>query len=665
MSFDRLSRARGTTLLAWSLVAFIAASVVATVILHPLNGGSGTTVWWATNVVDAFILGVAGVVLVSRRSSNPLGWLFLVGAVGQGLTGAGREWLLFSQATSSHRLAGGVWAGWIGTWAYVPAFLTLPLALLVLPDGQLLSRRWRWLLGVVAASGLVLSVGLATSLGPLDESLPEVVNPVGMRLGGAAETAVNWSMNVLMLALLAAIASLVLRYRRAEPDARPALKWVVIGGSIQGIELLYETGPWPNGLGPVVGPIAVVLFATTVVVTVLRYRVDQIDSVVSRSASWATLTGGLVLGYLAVVGALDEALTHVGASVVATALVAVAFAPARSWLQRGADRLVFGHRRDPYAALSALSGQLADGFASTSLLEAAAQGVASAMRLPYVAVASGGGDCGEVGARPERVHVVALEVRGEIVGHLTVGTGPARELTRSDARILGDLSRQVALAVAAVKTNDDLVRSRQALVTAREEERFRIHRDLHDGLGPSLAAVSMKVEAARSLVPDRPDEAVELLGRLKGEVRATIDDVRRVVYHLRPPALDELGLGPALIEASAALSYGCVLVHVDVPADIGPLPPAVEVAAYHIATEGLTNVARHAGATHAWLRLVRNGALEVTVDDDGGGLPVNWQLGVGTQSMRDRADELGGSCTIGRSPAGGTRVTAVLPTDAP
>ncbi len=619
--------------------------------------------WWATNVVEACILGFAGLVLAYRRPANPLGWLFLVGALGQGATGAGREWLLFSQATASRPLAGGAWAGWVGTWGYGPAIVIAVVALMALPDGRLLSNRWRWVVGLVAGAGLVQTLASATWPGPLDDSLPAVVNPLGVHLGRGAEKVVNLSSYAFELGVVLAVVSLALRYRRAAREERPQLRWVVLAGAVAGGELFYEVGPWPKGLGPIVGPMANILFTTALVVTALRFRLEQVDLVVSRTVAWVVLTGGLVLGYLAVVGALDEALNHLGASVVATALVAVAFAPARTSLQRAAERLVFGHRDDPYVALSDLGERLALGFGSSALLEAAALGVASALRLPYVAVTTAGGGRGEVGFRPERVRVVELEVGGESVGGLTVGTGPARELSSRDTRILEDLCRQVALAVAALETRDDLARSRQALVAAREEERYRIRRDLHDGLGPSLAAVSMKVEAARALVAGRPEEAERLLGRLKGEVRATIDDVRRVVYDLRPPALDELGLAPALVEASASLSYGSVRVHVNVPEEVGPLPPAVEVAAYHIATEGLTNVARHAGAANAWLRLVRNGALEITVDDDGRGLPAGWRPGVGTASMRARAVELGGTCTIGPSPSGGTRVEAVLPTE--
>jgi signal transduction histidine kinase len=205
-------------------------------------------------------------------------------------------------------------------------------------------------------------------------------------------------------------------------------------------------------------------------------------------------------------------------------------------------------------------------------------------------------------------------------------------------------------------------------VTAREEERRRLRRDLHDGLGPALAAIAVRSDAARPAVEEDPEVAREALEQIGAEARAALADVRRLVHDLRPPALDELGLARAL--AGQAQRFApAVRVEVDAP-DLGPLPAAVEVAAYRIVGEALANVVRHSGAATAGVR-VRRGTgedgdvLEVEVVDDGRGLEPDRNAGVGLASMRERAAELGGSCEIAARPEGGTRVRARLPLPAP
>jgi signal transduction histidine kinase len=232
----------------------------------------------------------------------------------------------------------------------------------------------------------------------------------------------------------------------------------------------------------------------------------------------------------------------------------------------------------------------------------------------------------------------------------------------------------VAAVVHAVAASQALQRSREALVTAREEERRRVRRDLHDGLGPALAAVQMKVEGARVLLARDPEGADRVLAQLTGEVHTTISDVRRLVHDLRPPALDELGLVHAVAEQADAFSGpvdggGRLQVEVASPEPLPELPAAVEVAAYRIICEGLTNVVRHARAAACRVTLdVDDGALLVVVDDDGTGVSVGDRPGLGLRSMGERATELGGACRLSRSPMGGTRVWARLPiaaTDGP
>ena len=209
----------------------------------------------------------------------------------------------------------------------------------------------------------------------------------------------------------------------------------------------------------------------------------------------------------------------------------------------------------------------------------------------------------------------------------------------------------------------DLQRSRERLVTTREEERRRLRRDLHDGVGPQLAALMLELETASDLVSDHP-EASALMAKLSGRVRETVSDVRRSVHALRPPALDELGLIGAIREGAARYGRGGLRLSVEAPEELPTLPAAVEVAAYRIAQEATTNVVRHAEASNCWVRIALDedaGVLRLEVEDDGRGIRENDKAGVGMSSMRERAEELGGRCSVEPSAKGGALISALLP----
>ena len=269
-------------------------------------------------------------------------------------------------------------------------------------------------------------------------------------------------------------------------------------------------------------------------------------------------------------------------------------------------------------------------------------------------------------------------VRGAVPGVLTaVAIGLAvllpvrgRLQRRVDRLFYGDrgapydaLARLGRRVEEAADTESALDASRADLVTMREEERRRLRRDLHDGLGPTLAGLTLGLDTARALSLGQP-ELHELLGRLKAETQRAVTDVRRVVYGLRPPALDELGLAGALYEEIMRLQCQAPALQVTVEAvgtGLADLPAAVEVACYRIVTEALTNVARHARATRCVVRIGLDHGLDVEVCDDGVGLPEGWRTGVGIASMRERVAELGGDLVIEPSLPRGTRIAACLP----
>jgi signal transduction histidine kinase len=254
---------------------------------------------------------------------------------------------------------------------------------------------------------------------------------------------------------------------------------------------------------------------------------------------------------------------------------------------------------------------------------------------------------------------------GEPVGTLVIGARAHSEaLGDGDRRLLEDFARHAAAAVSAIALSSEVQRSRERLVTAREEERRRLSGDLHDGLGPTLAGAMLMIEAARGMVARDPAAVEKLLDRVAASLETTVADVRRLVYGLRPPALDQLGLVEAIRQQAAALSAGGeqqIACEVVAPDPMPPLPAAVEVAVFRIAQEALTNVARHAHARNASVRIAVDGTLELEIRDDGRGLPDDRHAGVGLISMRERTAELGGSFELGTVPGGGTRLTVQLP----
>jgi signal transduction histidine kinase len=261
-----------------------------------------------------------------------------------------------------------------------------------------------------------------------------------------------------------------------------------------------------------------------------------------------------------------------------------------------------------------------------------------------------------------------LSYRGAPVGTLRVAPAPGDPPRAADRRLLADLVRQAGVAAHAVGRTEDLQRGRERLVAAREEERRRLRRDLHDGLGPVLGGLTLKLDAVRRLLRTDPDRAEDVVRGAKADVAGAMADVRRLVHDLRPPALDEFGLAGALEQQAERFrrpgAGEGLRVDVEV-GDVGGLPAAVEVAAYRIVSEALTNVLKHAGAGSCVVRVERrDGDLVVEVADDGRGVAADSPMGVGLLSMEERAAELGGSCRVTARPGGGTMVRAVLPTRA-
>jgi signal transduction histidine kinase len=411
-------------------------------------------------------------------------------------------------------------------------------------------------------------------------------------------------------------------------------------------------------------------FPVLVAASIIRHGAFDIDVVIRRSLVYGGLTLGVVSTY-AITAALLSAVLGSGSgfasSLVATGIAAIGALPLRDALQRATGRLVYGDRDEPVRAIRRL-GERLDLVADPALLpRAVVDSVADALRLPYVALELGTGTTARIVAERGSPRAGSVDrpltVQGRTVGRLLVANRDAAEpLSPADLRLLDDLCRQVAVAADAARLTDDLRASRERIVTAREEERRRLRRDLHDGLGPALAGIGLRAEAVQTLLVEDHEAAARLLAELHGETTHAVAEVRRLVDGLRPPAIDEFGLLGALrLAADRLRTPGGPTIEARVDVTLPALPAAVEVAAYRIALEALTNAIRHGAATAILLRIEIGADLRVVVEDDGRGFTVERGSGVGLASMHERAAELGGRLTVTSRPGGGSRVEAVLP----
>ncbi len=491
------------------------------------------------------------------------------------------------------------------------------------------------------------------------------------------------------------VSAQVYQYRRmGDPTQRQQAKWVILGisGAICGFLLVVLLGmfaPTNNALMEMLGNtviyVCMCLIPLSILLSILRYRLWDIDVLIHRALVYGALSLCVLAIYVVVVGYFSVALglgSSPVISLLATAAVAIAVFPLSQRLQRGVSRLLYGQRDDPYAVLARLGARMEDTLEPEATLHAFVETVAQALRLPYVAITLRGVSANEeapavaagYGEAPTAALPLPLTYQHEIVGELVLAQrSPGEDFSTADRALLATLARQAGVAAHAVQLTAALRRSREELVTAREEERRRLRRDLHDGLGPTLAALNLQAGAIRNEIARDPAAAMAQMDELRADLRAAAQDVRRLVYGLRPPALDELGLAGAVRQLGAqyrasdeerAGARGAATtpeILIEAPAEIEPLPAAVEVAAYRIAQEALNNVVKHAQAHRCVVEFVITDGLDIRVTDDGMGLPRVLQAGVGFASMRERAVELGGSCEVTRIPTGGTRVLARLP----
>jgi signal transduction histidine kinase len=606
---------------------------------------------------------VPGLLLVRARPRSLLGWLALGEALLFAAAGLGEQWTRRAAHPAGADIA---WAAWVTD--RFSAFLAVGvwLVLLLLPDGRLPTRRWRPVVGTILAVQCLALVAFAavrgTAAGPesdLPAAVRSVPNPIGVLPPAVGEWLDGSDTLLLQLPLLICLAAYVVRLRRAAPDERVRVVGVLLAAST--FVLLVVIGhAWLPQVGAGLDVLAGALLATELTVTVLGRRAQVIAGLVGQAfviTVLAAAVGGLVVAVDAALGAWGRSLPPFGIAVLA-GCATLAVHPLRTRLSRGVDRLLHGDLRDPYLALQRLADRVHPAPTVDAVLEGLAGAVAASLRVPW-ACASAGTHTGEWGSRRGTGNeaVADLAFGATSVGTIAVADGAGRRLHADERRLLVDLGRHGGVAVQAVLLTDAVRSGRARLVVAREDERRRLRRDLHDDVGPTLAGIAMQLGTVRSSLRNDPETA-ERLGLLQEAARTALDTVRRVAHGLRPPALDELGLVGALRQLGDSLGLDA---RIACP-DPVRLPAAVEVAAYRIGAEALHNVARHAGTASVEVSVRSDGeTLVLRIRDLGSGTAPGSPAGVGTLAMQERVDELGGTLRIDSTPGRGTTVEARLP----
>ena len=515
--------------------------------------------------------------------------------------------------------------------------------------------------------------------------------PIGLYLSPANLFNIETPLTVLagfgyFIFIIIGVYAQIFRYRHVSTlQERQQTKWFIFGMLVWLVFSIFVSipyiilqnaptdapQPWWSPLSQLGWFISLMLLPLSFTIAIMRYRLWDIDLLISRALVYGVLTAVIIGLYILLVGGFSQLFQSSGnlfVSLLATGLIAVLVQPLREHLQRVVNRLVYGERDNPISILTKLGERLEATVAPESILPTIVESISHALRLPYVAVMLKeenefvlAAECGAKSASNLTCELFSLNYQTEPVGQILVSRRAGEDsFTADEMTLLQNIARQVAVAAYAIQVTRDLQRSRERLVTAREEERRRLRRDLHDGLGPTLASLTLKLDAARNQLKDHPNETDSLLVELKSQTQSTIEDIRRLVYNLRPPALDELGFFSAIQEYATNHLRAGLSVRIERNGEFPKLPAAVEVAAYRIVCEALTNISKHSQATECDVRLTFNGALQIDVRDNGIGLPQGTHSGVGMSSMRERAAELGGTFSI-HSLASGVHISAQLP----
>jgi signal transduction histidine kinase len=659
----------------------------------------------AGNLMDAFAFtplllafAVVGAIVAGHRPANPIGWLFLAEGLGFAVGVATDTYATYATRAGAAAPPSVAWAVWLGAILGELGFL-FALAILLFPDGRLPSPRWRvvaWL--IVAGEALVVLMAATSSAALRAQAAAVLVSPVRLIPDSLADPVVNVLQTAFIPLTLAAAAGLAVRYRRATPDVRHQIKWVAYASLLTAVALLIAGLVFGNPLGALlaVGP----LLPVAAGIAIFKYRLYDIDVVISKTIVYGSLAAFITLVYVVIVvgvGSLGSDFVRAGSrpdlglSIVATAVVAVAFQPVRERAQRLANRLVFGKRATPYEALSEFAGRMGGTYDADEALprmaQVLAEGTGAARAVVWLkdgAELAAGACWPADGALPGRVgfadgeapaiagaeRVSLVYHQGEALGALSVAKRPGESLTPVEGKLMSDLAAQAGLVLHNIGLTQqlrdrlaELQASRLRIVTAQDEQRRRIERDIHDGAQQQLLAIADTLAVAQSLAGQDEDRERALVAQLKAETGGALETLRELARGIYPPLLADQGLAVA-VSAQAGRAPGPVEVSTD---GVGRYPADLETAIYFCCVEALQNAARHAPGSAVRVSLAEDdGQVVFSITDDGPGFdPAIAPTGSGLRNMSDRLAALGGSCQVDSAPGRGTMIAGRVRLGAP
>jgi signal transduction histidine kinase len=635
-------------------------------------------------IIAFALFGIVGALIVSREPGNRIGGLLLYGSgataasflAGESVTYSIRQGVIDGPLIVTAALVSDV--GWLI--GIIPVLIFLPL---LFPDGHLPSRRWSpfaWFAFAVLAFLFVGLVFVSPTLSGSGESVT-IRNPLYISAIDRFEIPDAVISIVLLSILIGSVGSLIVRFRRSRGDERQQIKWVALSVGLLIFafalsETLLQLGIETDLIDSVVSGIAFVSIPVAIGVAVLRYRLYDLDVVVKKTL----VAGALAVLVIAVYGALVWAFGAVASGrensaslFVIALLLGLAFRPVARFARRIADRLVYGRRATPYEVLTEFSDRIGDAYATEDVLGRMAQilGQATGAERARVWLVVGGRlvpeaswpsetELGEpLPVRGNRVDVpgdtsVAVVEAGELLGGLSVAMPANDPMTPAKERLVHDLASQAGLVLRNVRLVEELRAAHRRLVTAQDQERRRLERNIHDGAQQQLVALSVKTRLARDLTPRDPTKAAEMLTQIDAEIQTALEDLRDLARGIYPPLLADKGLEAAL-DAQARRSPVPISVRAD---GIGRYPPEVEAAVYFSCLEALQNIAKYAEASSASVRIAQsNGDLTFEVEDDGRGFDTEaTRFGTGLQGIADRLSALHGELAIRSEPGTGTRV---------
>jgi signal transduction histidine kinase len=683
---------RTSTRLAWVVGAAAIALMIAALVIDLMDRHSGVSAdlgnWSFGDLLDQVVnlaTPILGVILITKKPDNRLGWMFLVAGLGLAI-GA------FSSAYATHALLvdpgswpGGYLAGWFSNWIFVFPVAMLAFLFLLFPTGHLRSPKWRaagWFVGIAyVVMGALLIVGATASW----------KDPTNSSGGGGGLLIASFAVFYLG-GLVVSVAALVVRFKGSVGDERLQLKWFVTGAllvvAIFVVAFLVNLRSTPE-IVSVLQSLAFIFLWASIGIAILKYRLYEIDVVLNKAVIYGTLAAFFVavyVGFVVLVGRAIGSTRSPYLTLLAAAVIAIAFNPVRTRATKLANRLVYGRRATPYEVLSQFSDEMAGTYSLEEVLPRMAdilgRGTGAKQARVWLRIgrelrpAATWGEPGtneplamldgEVPQIEGASCVAAVKHQGEFLGALSVAKPANEPLSSADAKLVEDMASQAGLVLRNVRLTEELRAnleelraSRQRIVTAQDAAARRLERNIHDGAQQQLVALAVKQRLAAGLLDRDAEKTKQILNELQSDTTAALENLRDLARGIYPPLLADKGLGPAL-EAQTGRAALPTSIEVD---GVGRYPQEAEAAVYFCTLEALQNVAKYAQASQATVRVQgTNGHLTFTIADDGIGFdPGAAGYGSGLQGMSDRMAALGGELKVTSGLGAGTLVEGTLP----